>query len=425
MNQNFFTKFLVIGILFLLPIMLQAQTTVSGKVMDKDYNEPLIGANLIIQGTTIGASSDLDGNFSITSSQALPWTVEVSYTGFKPQTLTISQATSDLIISLESSAIIGQEIVISASRRREKVQEAPASITVLGERQLSVSPQVSPVRNLISVPGVQLQQQSAGTMNISMRGQALLFNTEVFPIMDYRSLVGPGIGTFSAGGAGISNVDLQRIEVVRGPGSALYGPGVTAGVIHFITKNPIDFPGTAIEVNGGEGKTIGFFARHATKVSDKFGFKINAQYNRGDEFQLDLREDADQIAKLKNTVTSPTITNNVVDFSQPGTQLLGPNDLDPDGDGNPMQDYFWSTAFNGTLEFRPADDLSITVAGGMNQSSGVFYNSQGEGLAQNREFWGQARVQKGGLFAQFFVVDNDGGDADGGRPTFYTKLVYL
>jgi iron complex outermembrane receptor protein len=412
------SKYLLLGILLCLPFLfLQAQTTVSGKITDGELNEPLIGANIIIKGTTIGASTDLDGQFEISSSQALPWTLEVSYTGFEPQTIEVSQARNDLSIVMNPSAIMGQEVVISASRRREKIQEAPASISVLGERKLSVSPQVSPVRNMINVPGVQIQQQSAGTMNISMRGEALLFNTTIFPIMDYRSLVGPGIGTFSAGGSGINSVDLKRIEIVRGPGSALYGPGVTSGVIHFITKNPIDYPGTAIEVFGGEGSTYGFFARHAGKSkTGKFGYKINAQYARGDEFQLDPVEDAEQIAKLKKTVSYPIITNGVVDVSQPGEVVLTEDDLDPDRNGNPMQDHYWSTAFNGTLEFRPTDDLNVTVAGGMNQASGVFYNSQGEGLMQFREFWGQARVQKGGLFAQFFYVDNDGGTRD--RPTF-------
>ena len=50
--------------------------------MDTEFNEPLIGANLIIVGTTIGASTDIDGNYSLTSNQPLPWTLEVSYTGF-------------------------------------------------------------------------------------------------------------------------------------------------------------------------------------------------------------------------------------------------------------------------------------------------------------------------------------------------------
>ena len=58
----------------------QAQTTVSGTIMDADYNEPLIGANVIITGTTIGTSTDLDGNFSLTSDRPLPWDLEVSYT---------------------------------------------------------------------------------------------------------------------------------------------------------------------------------------------------------------------------------------------------------------------------------------------------------------------------------------------------------
>ena len=121
-----------------------------------------------------------------------------------------------------------------------------------------------------------------------MRGGNGNFGTAAFPILDYRNLKGAGTGTFNSAGVGISPLDLQRIEVVRGPGSALYGAGVTTGVIHYISKSPIDNPGTALELIGGELNTFGVTARHATKISDKFGFKINAMYRRGDEFGLDL-----------------------------------------------------------------------------------------------------------------------------------------
>ena len=403
-------------IFLLLGFAMNAQTTLSGIVTDEG-GEPLIGASVVVSGTTIGTVTDLDGNFELTTSRATPFTLEITYTGFTGQELEITGSQSDIQVSLLEGILIGQEIVISASRRREKVQEAPASISILNERKLSISPQVDPVRNLINVPGVQLQQQSASKINISMRGQSLLFNTSVFPIMDYRSLVGPGIGTFQTDQSGISSVDLQRIEVVRGPGSALYGPGVTSGVIHFITKNPIDFPGTSVELQAGEFSTFGITARHAGRSENrKFGYKINAHYKRGDEFALDLVDDAAQIAKLQKTVSQPAVTNGVVDVTKPGEVLLTERDLDPDENGNPMQEDWWNTSVNATLEFRPQDDLSLFVSGGMNQASSVFYNSQGEGLAQNREFWTQARVQKGGLFAQFFYVDNDGGTKD--RPTF-------
>ena len=411
-------RLLVLALAFYATISLIAQTTISGVINDAELGDPLIGANIIIEGTSIGTSTDLDGAFSITSAEPLPWTLEISYTGFSTQTIQITDNQSNLTIALEPSALIGQEVVVSASRRREKVQEAPASISVFNARKLEASPNDNPVRNLISAPGVTIQQQSAGRINIQLRGDGGLFGSASFPILDYRSLSGPGLGTFDALNSPLNNLDIDRIEVVRGPGSALYGPGVTSGVVHFISKSPIDQPGTAIELLGGELNTFGITARHATKVSDKFGFKVNAVLKRGDEFTLDPNDpdDAEQIAKFQKTVSAPAITDGIVDATQPGRLLLEEQDLDPDGDGNVMQDFWNQFSLTSTLEFRPQDDLSINVSGGVNAASAVFYNSQGEGLSQATETWVQARMQKGGLFAQAFYLGNTGGSDD--NPTF-------
>jgi len=404
--------------LVLVTLGLQAQTTVSGRIMDGEYNEPLIGANVLIQGTTTGTSTDLDGNFTLTSSQPLPWDLEISYTGFEDQSITVTNPTSNLNINMASSAILTDEIVISASRRREKIQEAPASISVINARKLESSPNENPARNLINVPGVTIQQQSAGRINIQLRGDGGLFGSATFPILDYRSLSGPGLGTFDALNSPLNNLDISRIEVVRGPGSALYGPGVTAGVVHFISKSAIDEPCTSVELIGGELNTFGGSFRHATKVSDKFGFKINGVFKRGDEFTLDPNspEDRIQIDQFATSISRPVITNGTVDATQQGEVLLTERDLDPDGDGNVMQDFWNQAVINGTLEFRPQDDLSMVLSGGYNQASAVFYNSQGEGLSQASEQWIQGRVQKGGLFAQAFFLNNTGGSDD--KPTF-------
>jgi len=159
---------LAVAILAFATVTLHAQTTVSGVITDAELGDALIGANVIIQGTTVGASTDLDGNFSITSDTPLPWTLEVSYTGFAQQELQVTSAQSGMAIQMQPSALIGQEVVVSASRRREKVQEAPASISVYNARKLEASPNENPVRNLISAPGVTIQQQSAGRINIQL-----------------------------------------------------------------------------------------------------------------------------------------------------------------------------------------------------------------------------------------------------------------
>jgi iron complex outermembrane receptor protein len=409
---------MAVACLFLAAAPIYAQTTVSGTITDGELGEPLIGANVIIEGTTVGASTDLDGNFSITSDTPLPWSLEVTYTGFSPQKIEVTSAQSGLSIVLEPSALIGQEVVVSASRRREKIQEAPASISVFNARKLAASPNDNPVRNLVNAPGVTVTQQSAARLNIQLRGDGGIFGSASFPIQDYRSLSGPGLGTFDVLNSPINNMDIDRIEVVRGPGSALYGPGVTSGVVHFITKSPIDKPGTSVELIGGELKTFGISARHATKISDKFGFKVNAVYKTGDEFTLnpDDPDDAAQIAKLQKTVSAPAITNGIVDATKAGRTLLSESDLDPDGDGNPMQDDWYQAVLNATLEFRPQDDFTVNLSGGMNTASAVFYNSQGEGLSQAVETWFQGRMQKGGLFAQAFWLNNTGGSDK--NPTF-------
>ena len=142
---------------------------------------------------------------------------------------------------------------------------------------------------------------------------------------------------------------MQRIEVVRGPGSALYGPGVTSGVVHFISKNPIDFPGTAVELMGGQMNTFGGSIRHAmASKNKKFGFKINAHYKKGDEFQLDGSEGTttaagvftSQISKFKTQIVNPIINDlGVVSGTQTGAKVIQTKaQLDPDGNGNMMSD---------------------------------------------------------------------------------------
>ena len=337
-----------VAFVFALSGMMYAQTTVSGTITDSD-GEPLLGATILVEGTSDGTTSDLDGTYSLRTSQATPFNLVVSYTGYKTQTVAVSGNQSDLKIALEEEATNLADVVISASRKREKVQEAPASVSVLTARKLETSANsMDATRNLANLAGVQVQQQSANRINISMRGGAGLFGTGVFPILDYRSLIGPGIGTFQTDNSGISQLDLERMEVVRGPGSALYGPGVTQGVVHFITKSAIDQPGTSIELVAGELNTFGVAARHASKISDKFGFKINAHYREGNEFTLDPNDpdDAIQIAKFATTIVQPAVSNGIVDpFGTPEV-LETIEDLDPDKDGNPMTDEWFNASFN-------------------------------------------------------------------------------
>jgi iron complex outermembrane receptor protein len=416
--------------IFLLPALLfcfaiNAQTIVTGKITDSK-GEPLVGASVVVVGTSVGVSADLDGMYRLETSSKPPFKVEISFIGYNSKVLDVTTGNAKIDVVLDENISTLDEIVVSASRRAEKVQEAPASVSVISAKTMqAASSAVDPIRELINVPGVQIQQQSAARMNIEMRGSAGLFGTGVFPILDYRSLVGAGTGTFQSDASGLNSIDLQRIEVVRGAAGALYGPGVTSGVVHFISKSPIDFPGTTVELMGGEMSTWGISTRVAVASKNKkIGFKINAHNKKGGEFVLDGSEGTTsagvftkQINRFKTSIVDPVVSNGVVAANQSAAKvLLSKADLDPDGDGNMMQDFWSNSSINGTLEMRPTSNTKVVLAGGMNANSSVFYNSQGEGLSQSIAYWGQARVQKGGLFAQVFYNFNDGGSPE--RPTF-------
>ena len=416
MKKTVLLKSSVFLIGMLMCTWMMAQNVITGTITDAT-GEPLIGANVLVKGTTDGTITDFDGTYEVNTSSSFPLTLVVSFTGYNTQEIDVASSGS-VDVTLQEGVLLGDDVVISASRRREKVQEAPASVSVLTARKLEATPNDNAARAIINEPGVYVQQQGAGRVNIQLRGDGGIFGSASFPILDYRSLSGPGLGTFDNLNSPLSNIDIERVEVVRGPGSALYGPGVTSGVVHFISKSPIDKPGTTVELIGGEMSTFGISGRFAKKVSDKFGYKINAVWKRGGEFTYDPNNptDAAMIALTQNQIISPGITNGVVDPTLPGTVLLTADDLDPDGDGNPIQDFWRQYVVTGTLEFRPQDDLSVVVAGGTNNASAPFYNSQGVGLTQATEYWAQARLQKGGFFAQAFWLSNDGGPPE--NPTF-------
>ena len=426
MKKNKLTTALTVLGLFCVNLLL-AQTTIRGTVTDAETDAPIPGVNIVIQGTTEGTNTDFDGNFTFSTSQDAPFTIEVSSVGFTTQSVEVTSADQVINLALQPGEKL-DEIIVSASRRPQKVQDAPASVSIVSAKDIENSAvAVDPVRHLVNVPGVQIQQQSANTLNIEMRAGSGVFGTSTLPILDYRFLTNPSAGTFFTQQAGLSNIDIAKIEVVRGAASALYGPGVTSGVVHFMSKNPIDYPGTTVELLGGEMNTLGAALRHAyASENKKFGYKINLKYTEGDDFQLNGDErvdedgdgiaDATTIAGFARAIYQPVIENNMVDPTQQGDLLLSMSDLDDNYDGNPLATRYQNFAANGHLEFRPDEDTSAFLSAGFAQGGALFFNSQGAGYQDGRDYWTQARVQKGGLFALVSYNYRDGGGTK--DPTF-------
>lgn len=413
--KNILNKYYLAFMAVILFGSVYSQTQISGSVGDSETMSGIPGVNVIIDGTNIGTVTDFDGNFSLNTSRDLPLTIVISYVGYSAERVEVTSANQDISVMLSAGQNL-EEVVISASRRAQKVTEAPASVSVISTRQIENSPQASePARLLVSVPGVQIQQQTANTLNLEMRAGSGTFGTSTFVMQDNRFLITPSAGTFFSFQQSLSNLDLASVEVVRGAAGVLYGPGVTSGVVHFRTKSPIDYPGNSASLWAGELNTLGSEFRIARSNNDKtFGWKINARVNSGDDFTYDDESELTAAGITVNRIIrQPVITNKAVDplLSQNGTILL-----DRTGDENAIIGDYSNISFNTTLEWRPSDTSNYQVSGGITNGGGLFFQDLGIGYADGTSYWGQAQATLGNWYGQVSVDYNDGGQED--NPTF-------
>ena len=391
-----------------------SQTQISGSVMDSGSMEAIPGVNVIIDGTNIGTVTDFDGNFVINTSQDAPLTLIVSYVGYSAERVDVTSASQNINVMLSAGQNL-EEIIVSASRRAQKVTDAPASVSVISTRQIENSAQVAePSRILVSVPGVQIQQQTANSMNIEMRAGSGVFGTSTYIMRDNRGLITPAAGTFFSFQQGLSNLDLASVEIVRGAAGVLYGPGVTSGVVHFRSKSPIDYTGNAVSMWGGDLNTFGSEFRIARANDDKtFGWKINARVNSGDDFTYeDEAALAANVGGINSIIRQPVITNMAVD---PLLSANGPVLYDFTG-GNSIIDTYSNFTIDTNLEWRPTDDTNYQVSAGMTNGGGLFFQDLGIGYADGSTYWGQVQATVGNWYAQAFIDHNDGGGTD--NPTF-------
>ena len=167
----------------------------------------------------------------------------------------------------------------------------------------------------------------------------------------------------------VTNEDIQRIEVVRGPGSALYGPNSANGVMHIVTRSPFGSEGNSIALYGGERSLRKATFRHASSVDDRIGFKVSGEYTKARDWAY---EDPAELSPRDND----------------NDRLIGEIRVD----------------------LRPTDELSIIGSAGYSRINAIQMTGQGAAQAvdwSTRFF--QARTQYKGWFAQIFHNRNDAG----------------
>ncbi|MBK8041371.1 MAG: TonB-dependent receptor [Haliscomenobacter sp.] len=278
----------LIALLLLFTGGLYAQSgVVRGVVRDADTREPLAGANILVAGTANGTASDADGAYRL-EAPAGQQTITVSFVGYADfsQTITVrAGAETELNLMLSAEGLLGQEVVVSASRKAEKLTNAPATISVINARAITEFPSFNVAELLGRQRGVDYVRSGVLGIGINARGFNSAFNPKNLQINDARlsSLVATGLplGALST----TVKEDVERIEVILGPSSALYGPNAHNGLLNTITKDPRTSQGTTAALGVGNQNVLSARLRHAMKVSDKLAFKVSGEYTKGTEFE--------------------------------------------------------------------------------------------------------------------------------------------
>ena len=282
-------------IIFFFTFLSGQNRAIHGIVLDGKTRAPLIGANIIIQNTEFGQATDDDGKFIITDLPSNKYILIASYIGYetKEQSFTLRPGSADLefTIKLNVSAIDLQEYVITSSRgRREKITDAPAAISIISQRKIRTASNPNLGDYFKNIKGIDFTASGLDSYNLSARGFNSSFSSRLLTLTDGRMAQVPSLRLIAYNVIPLSSDDVEQIEVVLGPSSALYGPNAHAGVVNIISKSPQQSLGTIVGLTAGSRDFQKIQLRHSNKIGP-LGLKLRIALGGigGHSFLLGLR----------------------------------------------------------------------------------------------------------------------------------------
>jgi iron complex outermembrane receptor protein len=239
----------------------------------------------------MGTSADVGGYFRLKVRRSPPFTLVISSMGYQPFEKEMTEAGETRAYALLPQPVLSQEVVITASRVAEKSLLSPITIEQLDASALRQSASPTVFDALDGVKGVQMTTASLGFKVPNTRGFTNPTNVRFLQLVDGVDNQAPVIGASIANAAGPSELDVERVEVIPGTASALYGMNSLNGLVNFFTKNPFDYQGLSVYQRTGvnhlfEEQTSARLLsessiRYAKAFHHRVALKINLTYLRG------------------------------------------------------------------------------------------------------------------------------------------------
>jgi outer membrane receptor protein involved in Fe transport len=270
--------------------------TITGRVTNAVTKEGVNAASVSVKGGSEGAFTDQNGAFKLTV-KSLPVTLVFTSVGFESQDVNVTDASSPLTVSFNPASTVGQEVVVAASRLPQSLLESPVSIERVSSTTIRNAPATNYYDLVTNLKGVDVVLSSLTYRTPSTRGFVGSGNTRFNQLVDGMDNQAPGLN-FSVGSViGLTELDVDRMELLPGASSALYGPGGMNGTLLITSKNPFQYTGLSYQIKTGimhigdrtrdVSPYYNWSLRYAEKISDRFAFKIGGELIQAKDWVAD------------------------------------------------------------------------------------------------------------------------------------------
>lgn len=351
-----------------------AQTKISGKILDSKTGLGIPGANILVKGLLTGTNSDAEGNFQLVTNQAKPLVLQVSFVGYQKLEMEVTD-NKELMISLDPTLEMLNEVVFSASRVEEPLFQSAITVEKMDLRSIKGAPSFSFYDGIQNLRGVDVVTSGITYKQYNTRGFNSTGNTRFLQLIDGVDNQPPGLNFAIGNMLGISDLDVESVEMIPGSSSALYGPVAFNGVLIMQSKDPYLYQGLSIQAKTGLNNfgnafsnpaMLGDFAlRYAKMVGSKFAFKVNGSYFTGlDWFATNYTDIDAQTPPENRGDNNPArdalnIYGDEVARTLPGIGRVSRTGYE---ERHLMNYDSYSAKFNGSLHYRFHENMELSYA---------------------------------------------------------------
>ena len=274
----------------------QQQPTISGTVKDSVSGVALSGVRVELRrrdGYVNGrVESSARGRFRLSAPPG-QYLLSVRAVGYRPDSIDLTLADRGEVLNVELTRLPLQLATVEVvSRTPEQLMSAPGAVALLGRESIEGRNNLVASDYLHDAGGIDIASKGLAQATFSARGPSAVNSAALLVLRDYRLASLPALRLNVPYFIPSAADDLERIEVARGPSSAVYGPDADRGVVHFISKSPFASRGASIDLTAGTRSVRQVEARVAGTLSERLGFKLSGQYLTGTDWEY---QDPDEV----------------------------------------------------------------------------------------------------------------------------------